>query len=416
MGGAKSPREVRPRERARVSTRAITSNLVSLALRTCVRVCLLVLLVEADSAARLCGWRRARSSATCASPQPQLLPRRSFANSPPLLTQLRFAPPITNTLAARSVTHWNPLARLTIAINSRLEAVARSLHHVPRTTDSPGPTSRVDMTPTAKSLPAWVDRLRDLLTANMKENKDLISYALATTSASDAQQPRVSPRCFPFLLRSPSAFQRAVDMRLGGPRSGMSSIAALSTSAAKTATVRITLFRTKAATTSSRTSSSSRPTPVLRKRVSSPSNPRSNSRGGWPRPSTSSGSSAERTSCPRPPFRRTKEPKRQLRAAPPSSSSSRSRFRGSNSRRTMGSTGRTSESASSGKCRPNCARAFTAPCPAPSSPTQTSRWKICRKRYPRGSRRPKAKSKRSRSSKVSFSRSPCSLRETAHAS
>lgn len=55
------------------------------------------------------------------------------------------------------------------------------------------------MTPTAKSLPAWVDRLRDLLTANMKENKDLISYALATMSANDAQQPRVSPRCFAFL-------------------------------------------------------------------------------------------------------------------------------------------------------------------------------------------------------------------------
>ncbi|KWU42125.1 hypothetical protein RHOSPDRAFT_36324 [Rhodotorula sp. JG-1b] len=47
------------------------------------------------------------------------------------------------------------------------------------------------MTPTAKSLPAWVDRLRELLTANMKENKDLISYALATTSVNDVQQPRV---------------------------------------------------------------------------------------------------------------------------------------------------------------------------------------------------------------------------------
>ncbi|GAA5976157.1 hypothetical protein JCM10908_005401 [Rhodotorula pacifica] len=47
------------------------------------------------------------------------------------------------------------------------------------------------MTPSAKALPAWVDKVRDLLTKNMKENKDLISYALATAGAQDALQPRV---------------------------------------------------------------------------------------------------------------------------------------------------------------------------------------------------------------------------------
>ncbi|GAA5863783.1 hypothetical protein JCM3774_001157 [Rhodotorula dairenensis] len=47
------------------------------------------------------------------------------------------------------------------------------------------------MTPSAKALPAWVDKLRDVLTNNMKENKDLISYALATTSAHDSHQARV---------------------------------------------------------------------------------------------------------------------------------------------------------------------------------------------------------------------------------
>lgn len=121
----------------------------------------------------------------------------------------------------------DPLDRLaTIAAKSRVEAVTRSLHYAPRTNDSPSPTSRdsntADMTPTAKSLPAWVDRIRDLLTSNMKENKDLISYALATTSADDVQQPRVSPPLS--LFRSPSALQAGssrteTDMRWGGIRS-----------------------------------------------------------------------------------------------------------------------------------------------------------------------------------------------------
>ncbi|TNY22753.1 pyridoxamine 5'-phosphate oxidase-domain-containing protein [Rhodotorula diobovata] len=50
-------------------------------------------------------------------------------------------------------------------------------------------------TSTAPALPAWVDKLRSTVTANLKENKDLISYALAThdtaTPHSDAPVPRV---------------------------------------------------------------------------------------------------------------------------------------------------------------------------------------------------------------------------------
>ncbi|BGP14601.1 hypothetical protein JCM10213_001948 [Rhodosporidiobolus nylandii] len=48
-------------------------------------------------------------------------------------------------------------------------------------------------TPKALPLPAWADRLRSLLTQNLKENKDLISYSLATyeTTAAGAIQPRV---------------------------------------------------------------------------------------------------------------------------------------------------------------------------------------------------------------------------------
>ncbi|BGP54297.1 hypothetical protein JCM8202_000728 [Rhodotorula sphaerocarpa] len=47
------------------------------------------------------------------------------------------------------------------------------------------------MTPTAKQLPSWVDQLRSLLNKNMKENKDLISYALATSGDAGSVQPRV---------------------------------------------------------------------------------------------------------------------------------------------------------------------------------------------------------------------------------
>ena len=47
----------------------------------------------------------------------------------------------------------------------------------------------------APQLPSWVDTLRSKVTDNLKENKDLISYALAThdtaTPHSDAPVPRV---------------------------------------------------------------------------------------------------------------------------------------------------------------------------------------------------------------------------------
>ncbi|BGP38628.1 hypothetical protein JCM10450v2_002578 [Rhodotorula kratochvilovae] len=44
----------------------------------------------------------------------------------------------------------------------------------------------------ALPLPAWVDKLRSLVTANLNQNKDLISYALAThDTAADAPLPRV---------------------------------------------------------------------------------------------------------------------------------------------------------------------------------------------------------------------------------
>ncbi|GAA5855535.1 hypothetical protein JCM8547_007878 [Rhodosporidiobolus lusitaniae] len=46
----------------------------------------------------------------------------------------------------------------------------------------------------ALPLPAWSSRLRDLVTANLKENKDLVSYAFSTYDKSpsgEAVQPRV---------------------------------------------------------------------------------------------------------------------------------------------------------------------------------------------------------------------------------
>lgn len=86
-----------------------------------------------------------------------------------------------------------PRDKLSIA-HSRLEAICTSLSPSLRSTSrSPtvdvGPTTS-SMTPTAKQLPAWVDQLRNLLNKNMKENKDLISYALATQGPE--RQPRVS--------------------------------------------------------------------------------------------------------------------------------------------------------------------------------------------------------------------------------
>ncbi|GAA5936140.1 uncharacterized protein JCM15063_002720 [Sporobolomyces koalae] len=45
-------------------------------------------------------------------------------------------------------------------------------------------------TPQALSLPRWVDNVRSTLTKNLKENKDLISYALATID-SDSHFPKV---------------------------------------------------------------------------------------------------------------------------------------------------------------------------------------------------------------------------------
>ncbi|GAA5821330.1 hypothetical protein JCM11251_004574 [Rhodosporidiobolus azoricus] len=49
------------------------------------------------------------------------------------------------------------------------------------------------MAPTSLSLPSWADRLRDLVTNNLKQNKDLISYALSSydKSAGGSIQPRV---------------------------------------------------------------------------------------------------------------------------------------------------------------------------------------------------------------------------------
>ncbi|GAA5884670.1 hypothetical protein JCM6882_005342 [Rhodosporidiobolus microsporus] len=49
------------------------------------------------------------------------------------------------------------------------------------------------MAPTAVPSPAWADRLRDLVTKNLKENPALISYALASydKSAGGSIQPRV---------------------------------------------------------------------------------------------------------------------------------------------------------------------------------------------------------------------------------
>lgn len=45
-------------------------------------------------------------------------------------------------------------------------------------------------TPQALQLPRWVDTLRSTLTKNLKENKDLISYAFATID-SDPNFPKV---------------------------------------------------------------------------------------------------------------------------------------------------------------------------------------------------------------------------------
>ncbi|GAA5824749.1 hypothetical protein JCM3770_007143 [Rhodotorula araucariae] len=45
-----------------------------------------------------------------------------------------------------------------------------------------------------RPLPAWVDRLRSLVTANLAENKDLISYAFATTDATTPTGQRACPR------------------------------------------------------------------------------------------------------------------------------------------------------------------------------------------------------------------------------
>lgn len=52
-------------------------------------------------------------------------------------------------------------------------------------------TATATATMKAQQLPQWVSELRGLVTRNLKENKDLVSYALASKDI-DSNQPRVN--------------------------------------------------------------------------------------------------------------------------------------------------------------------------------------------------------------------------------
>lgn len=58
-------------------------------------------------------------------------------------------------------------------------------------------TATTTATMKAQQLPQWVSELRQLVTRNLKENKDLVSYALASKDI-DSNQPRVRTRTIPW--------------------------------------------------------------------------------------------------------------------------------------------------------------------------------------------------------------------------
>lgn len=123
----------------------------------------------------------------------------------------------------------------------------RMLARVDQLTDHLGQLETAQMK--AQQLPQWVSELRQLVTRNLKENKDLVSYALASKDT-DSSQPRV--RAVPPRTRA------RIDQadRSTARRSATSSTAGSSTRGARTETGQTTASRTTTATTSSRTSSS----------------------------------------------------------------------------------------------------------------------------------------------------------------